>query len=134
MADDSWLSAYCPGIVGSSLTVRDTLTRGTTICMADDLWLTYSHTPVPTLRIATIAQSQGVGSGQTQRVSVSYTGMSASQSDCRNRCLWLINSFDCGHKVENITLPYCLLQTPQTSWKLHNSSNAKVGVGMRDYD
>ena len=37
MADDSWLSGDCSWIVRSSLTVRDTLTRGTTIYMADDL-------------------------------------------------------------------------------------------------
>ena len=28
-------------------------------------------------------------SGHTRQVFVSYAGMSAGQSDCRNRCLWL---------------------------------------------
>ena len=115
MTDDPWLSGASPGIVRSSLTVRDALTRGTTIYMADDLWLTCSHAPAPTLRCyyCTITR----GTVRPDSTGVSYAGLLASQLDCRNRCLWLINSFDCGHKVENIPLPYCLLRISQTSWK-----------------
>ena len=35
---------------------------------------------------------------------VSYLGMLAGQSECRNKCLWLMNPFDHGYKVENIPL------------------------------
>ena len=53
------------------------------------------------LCVAIIAQSQRIGSGQTQQVFASYAGMSGGQLDCRNRCLWSISPFDCGYKVEN---------------------------------
>ena len=57
---------------------------------------------------------------------VSYAGMLAGQSDYRNRCLWLMNPFACGHKVENILLfAYCSLQTPQTSWKCVGTAERK---------
>jgi len=46
-----------------------------------------------------------------------------------NKLLWLWTQ---GWKHTPALL--LVIQTPQTSWKLHNSSNAKVGVGMRDYD
>ena len=42
-----------------------------------------SLTASPYLGVATIVQSQRIGSGQTRQVSVTNAGMSAGQSDCR---------------------------------------------------
>ena len=53
----------------------------------------------PYLHVAIIVQSQRIVSGQTRQVFVSNAGMLAGQSDCRNRCLWLIHPFDHGHEV-----------------------------------
>ena len=57
---------------------------------------------------------------------MSYAGLLAGQSDYRNRCLWLMNPFACGHKVEIILLfAYCSLQTPQTLWKCVGTAKPK---------
>ena len=51
-----------------------------------------------------------------------WEGMSAGQSDCRNRCLWLLHPIDRGDKVENKLLFDLLLITnfsnPLETWPI----------------
>ena len=89
-------------------------TQGPIIQTPDQIYLdvqgcSLACQPLPSC--CNFVQSWRIGYGLTRWNSVTYAGMLAGQSDCRNRCLWFMNPFDHGDKVENILLAALLLYT-----------------------